>query len=126
MLSNLDLFSLHGLNNLRKLQYAIYGSQLSLTHRQLQTVSFSLISEVNFTFYYALTIYDDTHKTLNDIEHLMIQNFPALLVVTLTWVPPRDKSITWDDCVSRSVKALPKLHQKGLLRPLLPPPSCIK
>ena len=123
MLSNLNLVSLHGLNNLRKLQYDIDISQLSEIHQQLQTVSSSLISEVNFTLYSEFHINDATYKTLDDIEHLMIHSLPALLVVTLTWFPPYGQQITWDDCVSRSVKALPKLHQKGILRTLLPPPD---
>ena len=123
MLYNLHLVSLHGLNNLRKLHYGIYQSELSGIHQQLQTVSSSLISEVNFRFYSnEYSVNDDTYKTLNDIDHLIIQNFPALLIVTITWTPYHRDTITWDDCVSRSVKALPKLHQKGILRPLLPPP----
>ena len=124
MLSNLDLFSLHGLNNLRKLQYDIDGSQLSEIHRQLQTVSSSLISEVNFTHY--LRVNDDEHRKWNDIDHFMIQNFPALFIVTMTWILLFGEKITWDDCVSRSVRALPKLHQKGILRPLFPPPYYLK
>ena len=124
MLSNLDLFSLHGLNNLKKLQYDIDGSQLSLTHRQLQTVSLSLISEVNFTYY--LRVNDVEHREWNDIDHFMIQNFPALVVVTMTWIPPYKEKITWDDCVSHNVRALPKLHQKGILHTLLPPPKSLK
>ena len=85
-----------------------------------------MISEVNFTSHYDFNIYDDTYKTLNDIDHLMIQNFPALLIVTMTWIPFHGLRITWDDCVSCSVKALPKLHQKGILRPILPPPESLK
>ena len=124
MLSNLDLFSLHGLNNLRKLQYDIDGSQLSETHWQLRTVSFSLISEVNFTYY--LRVNDGEYKEWNDIDHFMIQNLPALVIVTMTWIPLYGQKITWDDCISHSVRALPKLHQKGTLRPLLPPPNKLK
>ena len=124
MLSNLDLFSLHGLNNLRKLQYDIDGSQLSGTHWQLRNVVFPLVSEVNFTYHQAVN--DGVSREWNDIDHLMIQNFPALLMVTMTWSPRYEAKITWDDCVSRSFSALPKLHQKGILRPLLPPPHSLK
>ena len=126
MLSNLDLFSLHGLNNLRKLHYDIDQSQLSEIHQQLQTVSSSLISEVNFTLHHGYRIVADTYKTLNDIDHLIIQNFPALLIVTITWIPNLPGRITWNDCVSHSIAALPKLHHKGILRPLLPPLRYLK
>ena len=125
MLSNLNLVSLHGLNNLRKLQYDIDISQLSEIHQQLQTVSSSLISEVNFT-------YDDSvgpdhgYKDWNEIDNLVMKNFPALLRVTIEWIPFKRNQITWDDCVSHSVAALPKLHQKGILHPLLPPPFYLK
>ena len=123
-MSNLELFSLHGLSNLRKLQYDIYGSQLPKTHRQLRTVSCSLILEVNFTYYY--TFNDGEYREWNDIDHFMIQNFPALVVVTMTWIPLYGEKITWDNCVYHSVRALPKLHQKGILRSLLPPPENLK
>ena len=124
MLYNLDSFSLHGLNNLRRLQYDIDGSQLSGTHRQLRTFSFSLISEVNFTYY--LRGNDGVSREWNDIDHFMIQNFPALFIVTMTFIPLYGQKITGNDCVSHSVRALPKLHQKGILRPLLPPPEYLK
>ena len=124
MLFNLDQCSLHGLNNLRKLQYDIDGSQLSQTHRQLQTVSLSLISEVNFTYHQ--TFNDAEDREWNDIDHFMIQSFPALLIVTMTWFHRYEVRITWDDCISHSVRALPQLHQKGILRPLLPPPNNLK
>ena len=124
MLSNLDLASLHGLNNLRKLHYDFDRSKLSEIPKQLQTVSSSLISEVNFTYY--LRGNDGEHREWNDIDHFMIQNFPALLIVTMTWFPRYKAKITWDDCVSHSVRALPKLHQKGILRTLLPPPEMLK
>ena len=66
------------------------------------------------------------YREWNDIDHFMIQNFPALVIVTMTWIPLYRKEITWDDCVSHGVRALPKLHQKGILRPLLPPPESLK
>ena len=122
MLFNLDQCSLHGLNNLRKLQYEIDETQLSETHWRLRTVSSSLISEVNFTIHYPP--YGD--YDWNRIDHLMIQNFPALFIVTMTWFPCYKVKITWDHCISHSVSALPKLHQKGILRPLLPPPEKLK
>ena len=112
------------MNNLRKLQYDIDESQLSKTHWQLRTGSFSLISEVNFTYHQ--TFNDGQYREWNDIDHFMIQNFPALVIVTMTWIPLDGEKITWDDCVSHSVRALPKLHQKGILRPLLPPPKMLK
>ena len=112
------------MNNLRKLQYEIKMSQLSDIHRQLQTVSFALISEVNFT--YSLMDNGGEHREWDNIDHFMIQNFPALVIVTMTWIPLYGMKITWDNCVSHSVKALPKLHQKGILRPLLPPPENLK
>ena len=99
-------------------------SELSEIHQQLQTVSSSLITEVNFK-YYDWGNYNG-YRDWNDIDNLMIQNFPALVIVTITWIPPPKKRITWVDCVSRSVKALPKLHQKGILRTLLPPPDNLK
>ena len=125
MLSNLNLVSLDGLNNLRKLQYAIDGSQISKIYDQLRTVSSSLISEVDFKCR-PMRENDGHYKHWNYIDHLMIQSFPALLIVTITWIPNLPGIITWNDCVSRSVKALPKLHQKGILRPLLPPPRKLK
>ena len=127
MLSNLDLFSLHGLKSLRKLQYDIERPQLSEIHRHLRTVSFSLISEVNFTCHQSPN--NGEYREWNDIDHFMIQNFPALVIVTMTWIPshmPYEIKFTWGDCVSRSVAALPKLHQKGILRTLLPPPEHLK
>ena len=101
-------------------------SQLSEIHQQLQTVSSSLISEVNFTFHYDVNVNTDIYKTLNDIDNLIIQNFPALLKVTMTWIPNPPGRTTWNDCVSNSVAALPKLHHKGILRPLLPPPEFLE
>ena len=106
------------------MQYEIDETQLSETHWRLRTVSSSLISEVNFTYY--LKVNDGEHREWGDIDHFMIQNFPALVIVTMTWFPRYGMKITWDNCVSRSVKALPKLHQKGILRPLLPPPGKLK
>ena len=126
MLYNLDLASLHGLNNLRKFQYDFDRSKLSEIPKQLQTVSSSLISEVNFTFYHDNYLRYDDYIDLDDIDYLMIQQFPALLMVTIIWIFPPGQRITWDDCVSRSVKALPKVHAKGILCPLLSPPQNLK
>ena len=112
------------MNNLRKLQYDIDETQLSKTHWQLQTVSLSLISEVNFTYYQIGR--NAKYSEWDDIDHLMIQNFPALVIVTMTCIPLYGKKFTWNDCVSHSVRALPRLHQKGILRPLLPPPEKLK
>ena len=99
-------------------------SELSEIHQQLQTVSSSLITEVNFKYY----DWGDNHdyRAWNDIDNLMIQNFPALVIVTMTWIPPYGEKITWDNCVSHSVAALPNLHQKGILLPLLHPPKNLK
>ena len=122
MLDKFNIVSLYGFNNLRKLQYNIGVSQLSKLHQQLQTVSSSLISEVNFTFHCPRNYGDD--DGWGDIDNLMIQNFPALSLATMIWIA--ETRVTWDHCVSRCVAALPRLHQKGILRPLLPPPRKLK
>ena len=99
-------------------------SELSEIHQQLQTVSSSLITEVNFKYHDWSD--DNDYRAWNDVDNLMIQNFPALVIVTMTWIPLCGEKITWDDYVSHSVRALPRLHQKGILRPLLPPPENLK
>ena len=113
------------MNNLRKLQYNINVSQLSEIHQQLQTVSSSLISEVNFKYHHGGND-KDTFGRWNDLDDLMVQKFHALSIVTITWNEEADygimKRVTWDHCVSQCIAALPRLHQKGILRPLLPPP----
>ena len=99
-------------------------SQLSEIHRQLQTVSSSLISEVNFKYHHESDD-EDTVGRWNDLDDLMVQKFHTLSIVTLTWNEEEDgyrKKVTWDHCVSQCIAALPKLHQKGILHPLLPPP----
>ena len=123
MLSNLNLVSLHGFNNLKKLRYDINGSQLPQLLKQLQTVSSPLISNVNLTYYHEID--DDNYRHWNDIDHLMIQTFPALLTVTMTWSPISGK-VTWDQCVSQCTAALPQLHQEGILCQLLPPEDQLK
>ena len=111
----LILVSLHGYNNIRKLQYEIIGEEIWGLYQQLQTISSPLLSEVHFQYY----IYQEEHlKLWYDIDNLMVQSFPSLSVVTIEWI--EDESIAWVECVSRSVKFLPKLHQKGLLHTILP------
>ena len=97
-------------------------SQLSKIHQQLQTVSSSLISEVNFKYYHRSND-KDTIGRWNDLDNLMGQKFHTLSIVTITWI---EYGVTWDHCVSQCIAALPKLHQKGILRPLLPPPKYLK
>ena len=119
---NVNLVSLNGFNNLRKLQYDIDTRFLSGVWQQLQTISSSLISEVNFT--YTHNAGDDSYRYWGDIDTLMTNKFSALSVVTIEWRvdPTFEEKATWDHCVSHCIAALPKLHQKGILRPLLPPP----
>ena len=123
----MNLVSLNGLNNLRKLQYDIHPGLLSGVWQQLQTVSSSLISEVNFT-YLQLTESEDSYRYWGNIDTLMADKFSALSVVTIEWrvdtIP--EEEVTWDHCISQSIAALPKLHQKGILRPLMPPQMCLK
>ena len=126
MLSNLDPLSLHRLNTLRKLRYDINGSQLSEIHQQLRTVSSSLISEVNFTFHYSYLDDFEGYNHWGAIDCLMIEKFSALLIVTIEWIPVVAKKSTWANYVSRSVNTLPKLHQKGILRPVPPPPHYLE
>ena len=119
------------MNNLRKLQYNIYRSQLSEIHWQLQTISSSFISEVNFKYHHGGgygSSNEDTIGRWNDLDDLMVQKFHTLSIVTITWIVEGiengfRKRVTWDHCVSQCIAALPKLHQKGILRPLLPPPK---
>ena len=118
------------MNSLRKLQYNINVSQLSKIHQQLQTVSSSFISEVNFK-YHCGSDDKDTFGRWNDLDDLMVQKFHTLSIVTITWIVQDaesgfSKGVTWDHCVSQCIAALPKLHQKGILRPLLPPPKYLK
>ena len=113
------------MNSLRKLQYNINVSQLPEIHQQLQTVSSSFISEVNFK-YHCGSDDKDTIGYWNDLDDLMVQKFHTLSIVTITWIVEDTengfmKRVTWDHCVSQCIAALPKLHQKGILRPLLPP-----
>ena len=127
---NFNIASLYGLNNLRKLQYNSNVSQLSEIHRQLQTVSSSLISEVNFKYHHA-SHDKDTIGRWNVLDDFMVQKFHTLSIVTITWIVEdienySTKRVTWDHCVSQCIAALPKLHQKGILRPLLPPPDRLK
>ena len=124
----MDLVSLNGLNNLRKLQYDISPGSLFGIWQQLQTISSSLISEVNFTYAH-LTEREDSYRYWGDIDTLMADRFSALSVVTIEWtVLPgmTQEKVTWDHCISQSIAALPKLHQKGILRPLMPPQAYLK
>ena len=109
------LASLHGCNNIRRLQYEIKGKEIVELYQQLQTISSSLLSEVHFTY----DINQEDHdKVWYDIDKLMVQNFPSLSIVTIEWID--GERIAWVECVSRSVKFLPKLHQKGILHTILP------
>ena len=121
----MDLASLHGLNNLKRLQYHINASQLFRTHQQLQTVSSTLISEVNFTYHHGDNK-DNDYGCWDDIDTLMTERFSALSIVTIEWRVGFGRTVTWDHCISQSIAALPKLHQKGILRPLLPPQDELK
>ena len=128
MIYEFNIVSLYGFNNLRKLQYDTDVSQLSKLHQQLQTVSSPLISEVNFKYHHGSND-KDTIGRWNDLDDLMVQKFHTLSIVTLIWNEEEDgimKRVTWDHCVSQCIAALPKLHQKGILRPLLPPPKILK
>ena len=117
--------SLHGLNDLRRLQYNINANQLSQIHQQLQTVSSSLISEVNFTYLHGDNK-DNDYGCWGDIDTLMTERFLALSIVTIEWRVGFGRTVTWDHCVSQSIAALSKLHQKGILRPLPPPQDELK
>ena len=121
----MDLVSLHGLNNLRRLQYHINASQLFQIHQQLQTVSSTLISEVNFTYHHGENG-DNNYGCWGNIDTWMDDNFSALSIVTIEWRVAIGRTVSWDHCVSQSIAALPKLHQKGILRPLLPPQDELK
>ena len=111
---------LHGLNNLRKLQYNIDANQLSQIYQQLQTVSSSLISEINFTYHHGDNG-DNNYGSWGNIDTLMAERFSALSIVTIEWRVGFGRTVTWEHCVSQSIAALPKLHQKEILRSLLPP-----
>ena len=119
----MNLVSLNSLNNLRKLQYDIHTELLSGVWQQLQTISSSLISEVDFTYIHlGKKVYN--YRYWGDIDTLMADKFPALSVVTIEW--RFEERATWDFCISQSIAALPKLHQMGILRPLTPPQICLK
>ena len=112
----LILVSLHGYNNIRKLQYEIIGEEIRALYQQLQTISSPLLSEVHFTY----DINQEDHdKVWYDIDNLMVQRFPSLSIVTIEWMFFRQ--IAWVEYVSRSAKCFPKLHQRGILRTILPP-----
>ena len=114
------LVSLHGYNNIRKLQYEIIGEEIWGLYQQLQTISSPLLSEVHFIYH----IYQEEHlKLWYDIDDLMVQSFPSLSVVTIEWL--KFATIAWKDCVSRSANYFPKLHQKGILRTILPQVECL-
>ena len=117
--------SLHGLNNLKRLQFNIDTNQLSQIYQQLQTVSSPLISEVNFTYHHGENG-DNNYGCWGDIDTWMDVNFSALSIVTIEWRVATGRTVAWDHCVSQSIAALPKLHQKGILRPLLPPQDELK
>ena len=112
----MTLGSLHGCHNLRKLQYSMGQRDISAVKQQLRTVSSLLVSEVDFIYAAGM---NEPHEAWGDIDDLMMQKFPALSVVTVTWIS--DKRITWTECISKVTKALPKLHQNGILRLVLPP-----
>ena len=125
---NVDLVSLNGLNNLRKLKYDIHKASLSRVWQQLQTISFSFISEVNF-IYTHLETGDDSYRYWGNIDTLMADKFSALSVVTIEWrvsTGISEERVTWNHCLSQSIAALPKLHQKGILRPVIPPQAYLK
>ena len=123
----MNLVSLNGLNNLRKLEYDIHTELLSGVWQQLQTISSSLISEVNFTYTHNAGE-GDSYRYWGNIDTLMTNKFSALSVVTIEWRVDTmfEDKVTWDHCISQSIAALPKLHQKGILRPLMPPPHYLK
>ena len=122
----MNLVSLNGLNNLRKLEYDIHTGLLSGVWQQLQTISSSLISEVNFT--YTHNARDDSYRYWGNIDTLMTNKFSALSVVTIEWRVDImfEHKVTWDHCISQSIATLPKLHQKGILHPLMPPQTYLK
>ena len=109
------LVSLHGCNNIRKLQYEIIGEEILKLYQQLQTISSPLLSELHFTY----DINQEDHdKVWYDIDNLMVQNFPSLSIVTIEWLGVG--RIAWVEYVSKSAKSCPKLHEKGILRTVLP------
>lgn len=120
---DVNIVSLYGLNNLRKLQYHIQGGKLFQLHQQLQTISSSLISEVNF-IYYPNDDRDDNHEYWGDIDNLMIKKFPALRIVTMELDLDVHWRLPWARYNSKCIDALPKLHQKGILRAALPRQVC--
>ena len=84
-------------------------------YQQLQTISSPLLSEVHFTY----DINKEDHdKVWYDIDNLMVQSFPSLSIVTIEWLGVG--RIAWVKYVSMSAEYLPKLHQKGILRTILP------
>ena len=86
-----------------------------------------MISEVNFTYHHGDSK-DDDYGCWGDIDALMTHKLPALSIVTIEWrvVTMFEEKVTWDQCISQSIAALPKLHQKGILRPLMPPQAYLK
>ena len=124
---NLVSLNVNGLNNLRKLQYDIDAGLLSGVRQQLQTISSSLISEVNFTYTH-LDEGADSYGCWGDIDTLMADKFSTLSVVTIEWRVPQgvSRGKTWNYCISKSIAALPKLHQKGILRPVILPHRYLK
>ena len=119
------IVSLHGLNNLRRLQYDLNMNDLSKIHQQLQTASSSLISEVNFTYDHGHNS-DYDYACWRDIDTLMANKFSALAIVTIEWRTQSWLKVTCDHSILQSIAALPQLHKKGILRPLLPPPEYLK
>ena len=118
---SLTFVSLHGCNNIRKLQYRFSSNELAKLHKHLQTVSSSLISEVHFTYEERRP---EPRKSWTDIENLMIHKFPSLSYVTIEWNSFREMTPAY--YFSRCNDALPKLCQKGILRPILPPQGWLK
>ena len=91
------------------------------------STSSSLISEVNFTYTH-LAKGDDGYRYWGNIDTLMTNKFSALSVVTIEWRVDTmfEDKVTWDHCISQSIAALPKSHQKGILRPVMPPQIYLK
>ena len=109
------LASLHGCNNIRRLQYEIKGKEIVELYQQLQTISSPLLSEVHFIYH----IDQEEHlKLWCDIDNLMVKNFLSLSIVTIEWLYPA--GVAWEDCVSRSANYFPRLHQSGILCTVLP------
>ena len=114
------IVSLYGCNNLKTLRFTLLGLQIPLLHQLIQTVSSRKILEIHIVYEMARRLLKSDSQW-GEIDNLIVQNFPMLSTLSIEW--KFVKRVSWADLVSESAQALPQIHQKGILRTVLPEPK---